>query len=68
MTMTEEQSKALRAPFPDSEIGKLPRVTCADCRGHQSKCCQKHTKSKCSICGNYATNAHIHLDFVGHAE
>jgi ribosomal protein S27E len=66
--MNEEQAKALREPFPDAEIGKLPRVTCGDCRKAQGKVCSKHTKSKCQVCGNYITSAHMHLDYVGHAE
>lgn len=66
--MTPEQEKQLREPFPPEEIGKLPRVSCGDCRNAQGKVCQKHTKSKCDICGNWITNAHLHLDYVGHAE
>lgn len=66
--MTPEQAMALREPFPDSEIGKLPRVTCGDCRDRQDKCCSKHKKSKCNLCHNYITDAHIHLDYLGHAE
>src|SRR4051794_28888247 len=57
----------LREKFPPEVIGKLPRVTCPACRD-KSKTCQAHTKSKCSVCGNYITSAHIHLDYVGHAE
>jgi hypothetical protein len=63
-----EQMKALREPFPESEIGKLPRVTCKACSDSQGRVCQQHNKAKCQVCGNYLTNAHIHLDFVGHAE
>lgn len=66
--MNAEQQKALRAHFDPSEVGKLPRVTCKACRDSSQKVCGNHSKSKCSVCGNYGTNAHIHLDFVGHAE
>ena len=66
--MNADQQKALRAHFDPSEVGKLPRVTCKACRDSSQKVCGNHSKSKCSVCGNYGTNAHIHLDFVGHAE
>lgn len=64
--MTEEGAKALRAPFDPASIGKLPRVTCKDCSDRNTNC-TKHQKSRCSICGNYISSAHIHLDYVGHA-
>lgn len=66
--MNAEQEKALREPFPDTEIGKLPRVTCKNCRETQGKVCQQHSRQKCSVCDNYITTAHLHLDYVGHAE
>lgn len=58
---------ALRAPFPPATVGKLPRVTCRDCRDARGKVCEKHTKTQCRDCGNWMTSAHIHLDYVGHA-
>lgn len=66
--MNQEQHIALRAPFPLSSIGKLPRVTCRACRDAPGKVCERHTKSKCGDCDNYITTAHIHLDYVGHAD
>lgn len=66
--MQPEQSQKLREPFPASQIGKLPRVSCGDCRNASGKVCGKHAKAKCSVCGNWITAAHIHLDYVGHAE
>lgn len=66
--MTPETMEALRKPFPPEEIGKLPRITCPNCSKSAGKVCQEHVKSKCDLCGNYITNRHIHLDFVGHAE
>lgn len=66
--MTPEIAEALRAPFPPEKIGKLPRVTCGKCRDSRERCCEIHGKSKCSDCGNWITSAHIHLDFVGHAD
>jgi hypothetical protein len=66
--VTPEQMTKLREPFPDSEIGKLPRIWCAKCRDAQGKVCSDHSKSKCQVCANNITNAHLHLDYVGHAE
>ncbi|MEU1761695.1 hypothetical protein [Micromonospora sp. NPDC005652] len=70
VTMTPEVAKALRAPFDPDQIGKLPRVTCYDCRNARGKVCDQaqHRKVKCPQCGNYMTTAHLHLDYVGHAE
>lgn len=64
--MTEEAAKALRADFEPGSIGKLPRVTCKDCSDKNTNC-TKHQRSKCTVCGNYISTAHIHLDYVGHA-
>lgn len=64
---TDDQHKALealRGPFEPQQIGKLPKITCKDC---SAKRCQSHTKTKCTVCGNYLTTAHVDLDFVGHA-
>ncbi len=65
--MTPEQAAALRAPFPQSAIGKLPRISCSACSKAPSKNCDKHAKAKCAVCENWITSAHIHLDYVGHA-
>lgn len=55
----------LRKPFPPEAIGKLPRVTCKDCRERK---CQKptHQPRSCTTCNAYI-GKHIHLDYVGHA-
>lgn len=58
--------QALRADFPASAIGKLPRVTCRDCSDSR-KTCDRHTKQKCDDCNAFTSTAHIHLDYVGHA-
>ncbi|APU20892.1 hypothetical protein [Actinoalloteichus sp. GBA129-24] len=68
MSITPEQQAALRAPFPAECIGKLPRITCPACRDAQGKSCGKHQKSKCGVCTQWITSAHMHLDFVGHAD
>jgi hypothetical protein len=64
--VNDEAAKALRAPFPEKLIGKLPRVTCKACSDKSSRC-EKHSKTKCQTCGAFISTAHIHLDFVGHA-
>lgn len=64
--MDKAKAEMLRAPFEDKEIGKLPRVTCGDCRD-RGKTCTSHQRSNCKVCGNYITSAHIHLDYAGHA-
>lgn len=66
--MKEEIAKALREPFPTEDVGKLPRITCSQCRDSRTKNCDRHTKQKCHECGNWITTAHVHLDYVGHAE
>jgi hypothetical protein len=48
--------KALREPFPESAISKLPRGVAKD-----------GPKQDCSICGSYHRRAAVHLDYVGHA-
>ena len=60
--------EALAAPFADSQIGKLPRVTCGKCRDQRSKVCDEHRKAKCDVCGQWMTTAHMHIDYVGHAQ
>ena len=68
MSITEEQQRALRAPFPPECIGKLPRINCPSCRDSKEKSCDRHRKSKCGVCNQWISSAHIHLDFVGHAD
>jgi hypothetical protein len=65
--MTPDQAKALREPFPDSVIGKLPRLTCKACGESREKHCDKHQLRKCAHCKAFISTAHIDLDYVGHA-
>lgn len=59
----------LREPFPPTSIGYLPRVWCKACRESSNKHCQQHSiLAKCPKCGNKITNAHLDLEYVGHAE
>lgn len=53
----------LRRPFPAEVVGKLPRVTCMDCR---KGACRQHPRRRCDECGQ-TIGQHIHLDFVSHA-
>lgn len=65
--MTPEQAALLREPFPPSVIGKLPRVTCRRCRDLRG-ICDQHRPVNCRVCRNTAiSEAHIHLDYCGHA-
>ncbi|MEU6925484.1 hypothetical protein [Streptomyces sp. NPDC046631] len=70
---TQNQLAALAkmaAPFAPSQIAKLPKVTCKDCTRAQYKVCDKsdHRRQKCDECSSNMTSAHIHLDYVGHAD
>jgi hypothetical protein len=56
---------------PDpSLVGKLPRVSCRDCREAAKKggSCSQHQRRQCEHCKQYISTAHIHIDYVGHAE
>lgn len=66
--MKPEIAKILREPFAPELVGKLPRVYCKGCRDAQFKVCQQHSRAKCQHCGSNITTAHLHLDYVGHAE
>lgn len=66
--MSPEQAAALRGPFPSEVVGKLPRVWCAACRDSRTRSCEQHQRRRCPDCGNNITSAHVHLDYVGHAQ
>ncbi len=66
--MERQIADQLRAPFAPEKIGKLPRVTCGQCRDSRDRSCDNHKKSKCAECGSWISSAHMHLDFVGHAD
>jgi len=68
VTMDHTTAAKLREPFKPEEIGKLPRIWCAACRNAQFKVCDRHRQLRCDGCGNKITDAHLHLDYVGHAE
>jgi hypothetical protein len=58
----------LSKPFDPEQISKLPKVTCNQCRDARFKVCDRHTRVKCAECKGDLTSAHIHLDYVGHAD
>jgi len=62
----EEIDKKLREPFTRKQIGKLPKVWCKNCSNPKVEC-TKHQIKKCGVCKNSLTEAHNHVDFVGHA-
>lgn len=66
--MDESTAGELRKPFEPQQIGKLPKLTCSDCRRSDIKHCNRHPKENCAECGNWISAAHIHLDYVGHAD
>jgi hypothetical protein len=66
--MDEATAKQLREPFAAELVGKLPRVWCGACREARGRVCDQHHKVRCADCRNTITNAHLHLDFVGHAD
>jgi hypothetical protein len=66
--MTPEVAARLREPFAAEHIGKLPRIFCNKCRDERGKVCEKHRLIRCDGCNNRITTAHLHLDYVGHAE
>ncbi len=65
--MTPEMVEALRKPFTRKEIGKLPKVWCEACRDRK-QICSEHKKTKCGTCKAFISPAHLHVDFVGHAD
>lgn len=66
--MNADQMRALRAPFDESRIGKLPRIWCKRCRDSPSKACADHKPAKCRECGQKHSTAAMHLSYVGHAD
>lgn len=66
--VTPEQAAALREPFTPEKVGKLPRIYCGRCRDARDKHCDAHPRERCAECQNNITTAHLHLDYVGHAD
>jgi hypothetical protein len=51
----------LREPFPENQVGKLPKGT------KQQNECSPSEQVNCKICGGWHHPKIVHLDFVGHA-
>lgn len=66
--MNTETAAKLREPFPPEAIGKRPQPTCRACGDAQDRVCDRHNKDRCPECGQWMTTAHVHLDYVGHAD
>lgn len=58
--------KDLRRPFPAEQIGKLPKVWCKRCSSKDTQC-GEHKVKQCRTCKARVTEAHVHVDYVGHA-
>ncbi|MGW7398110.1 hypothetical protein ACWGH7_16615 [Streptomyces cyaneofuscatus] len=70
---TQNQLTALakmREPFDASQVSKLPKIWCGKCSKSQYKVCDdpQHKRQRCDVCAGNMTSAHLHLDYVGHAE
>jgi hypothetical protein len=69
MSDVDEALAKLREPFPPETVGKLPKITCGDCRRSEGKSCSpQHRRRRCGECGSYVTPAHIDLAYIGHAD
>jgi hypothetical protein len=64
--VTPEMIAELKKEFGKTAVGKLPKVTCKTCSDPKLKCDQ-HARRYCKICKGVVSEAHIHVDFVGHA-
>lgn len=66
--MTDSNLDRLREPFPDEFIFYKPRPACRDCTQAPDRVCKRHTKKTCPRCRQYLTEAHVDLEYVGHAD
>ncbi len=71
MTDLTAAADKLRDKFPVERIGKKPKITCKACGNSPSRVCGDHKKSTCKPlpegCGQWITERHMHVEFVGHA-
>lgn len=69
MSETDDALAKLREPFPPETVGKLPKITCGDCRRSEGKSCSpRHQRRRCGECRSYITPAHVDLSYIGHAD
>lgn len=54
----------LRADFPDNQISKLPKESCAQIDERKTK---REAGVSCKVCGGWHHKNAVHLDYVGHA-
>lgn len=64
MSKKKEGLELLREPFPDNQIGKLPKPTKAQTDAVKN---DFKTGVRCEICGGWHHPKVVHLDYVGHA-
>lgn len=69
--MDADIAKKLREKFDTAHIGKKPKYTCKACGDSRAGVCDQHKKIRCPEspkgCGQWITEKHMHVDFVGHA-
>ena len=60
----KDETITMRTPFPDHQIGKLPKPTKS-----QTDAVKKDFKAgiRCKVCGQWHHPDVVHLDYVGHA-
>lgn len=70
--MDQQLAQKLRAPFPSEKVGKLPKIYCGACSkvAKERRTCEQHghTRAVCKVCKANITSAHMHVDYVGHAD
>lgn len=65
--ITGRWAEVLQRPFEPESVSKKPQPwcrACVDAKGH----CAEHVKKACKACGQRITEAHVDLDYVGHAD
>jgi hypothetical protein len=70
--MDQKMQAALMKDFSAEQIGHKPATWCRRCsdvvRSRQGKSCAEHKVAWCKDCKTTITEAHVCLDFVGHAD
>lgn len=70
--MDDKIAAALRAPFPADKVGQLPKIWCGACSkvAKERRACEQngHVRKVCGTCKANITTAHMHVNYVGHAD
>ena len=70
--MDKTMQAALMKDFSAEQMGHKPATWCKQCsnaaRSGQGKSCANHREVRCDKCKTRITEAHVCLDFVGHAD